>query len=83
VYTPKIGVYTSGGIVVQHAALNLKDSIYVTRKDILGCNAGITRAALDAAVSRRKLLRVVLPGMTYGRYRRADVVRVFGLGEAP
>ena len=58
----------------------LPEEVFVRREDVLGCGLGISAYALRRAVEIGLVDRRVFPGMKYGRYRRADIRRVFGTG---
>lgn len=55
----------------------LGERVLVGMKEVLA--AGVSRRALARAVELGRLMRVVPPGGTYGKFRRKAVVRVFGL----
>ena len=58
--------------------MTLPREVFVRRSDVLGCGLGITKYALTKAVRLGLVTRHVFPGMTYGRYRRAEIWEVFG-----
>jgi len=58
---------------------DLPNTYWLRRGDILRSNLGITRYAFRAALRRRKIQRVVLPGMSEGRYRRDEVLKAFAI----
>ena len=57
----------------------LPNRVYLKWSDILNSDCGITKNDLRAAIEAGALERVVFPGKTRAKYRRADVMRVFGL----
>lgn len=59
----------------------LPEKVFLRRSEILAAEIGISRYDLRRAVKAGDLARVVFPGHTYGKYRRADVVRVFRVKE--
>ena len=61
--------------------MGIPDELYLKRADILHGGLGVTQYALDKAIRHGVLQRRVFPGMSYGRFSREDVVRLFGKPE--
>ncbi len=50
--------------------------------EIVNADCGIRERDVLEAVKSGSLRRVVFPGRTYGKYRRSDVLKVFGFAAA-
>ena len=57
----------------------LPDRVLLRRSEILLAGLGITKRDLKKALATGRLVKVVLPGCVYGKYRRDDVVQAFDL----
>ena len=58
--------------------MTLRESVLVGWKDVLSSDLGVTEYMLRRLVKSGALKRVRLKGMTYGKFRREDVLRVVG-----
>lgn len=63
--------------------MKLRNTTLVRRGDILNCGAGITRRGLERALESGALKPVAIKGYRISMFRRADVVKVFGLDDEP
>jgi hypothetical protein len=59
----------------------MTNSLLISRGEVLNGGLGISRYDLRKAEETGELQKVILPGRSYGKYRRSDIVRVFGLRE--
>jgi len=57
---------------------DLPEKVFVTKKEILESNLGVTGYVLRKAVGCGALESERLPGCKNPRYRREEVLRVFG-----
>jgi hypothetical protein len=71
-------VEQKGAKDAKEGCMTLPREVFVRRADVLGAGLGISTYAFKKAVRLGLLERHVFPGMKYGRYRRDEVVRVFG-----
>lgn len=65
----------------EETCMTLRQTVFVSRKDVLTAGIGITRKDFDKAVKSGELKRAVFPGRKYGKYERREVLRVFGILE--
>ena len=60
---------------------DLRETVFVRRKDVLSANLGITRKQWQNARAEGALDLHYLPGSARPVYLREDVLRVFGIKE--